>query len=436
MAPKQKKGQHQNTAGQNSPVKMLTETDEDYDMKKLYTTIQSIETNIKSLDTKFDSLQVDVTAVKNSIKLALDQSKEALDKVEKLTNTVNEQNKIIESLKTHVAKVDTKYDTLNEKLMQLEIYNRKENLLFHGIAYANKENCAEKVRNFLKDTLKMNPTIVDNMNFQRCHRLPGKTVPTPIICRFASFPDRESVWSLKGKLKELGVDQRISEHFPPEVVQCRNTLAPVMMAAIKDGRKATLKNEKLLIDGVTYTINTVHKLPPNLNPATIATKTQGEITCFFSEASPLSNFHQAKFELEGKTYNCVEEVLQLGKAEFANQPEVIQAMKQASHPREFKRLGDSCKVDQKKWLPIAKDLMSRACKEKFLQNESCREFLIQTKHTILAEAGPDKTWGICCKMTDENAFDQKKWSGQNNLGKILMAIRDGITKDSRINIPL
>ena len=418
--------------------KQLNPTNE---MEKILSAMNSLTEKVETLDKKVDGighnlsdkvdkLNNDVSEVQKSIEFALGQSQDACNKIDALQKTVDKQATVIEKLKRQTMEADTKCEALHEKMLQSETYTRRENLLFHGVNQENKEDCSAKVRKILKETLEMNPTTVDGMCFQRCHRLPGAKKPTPIICRFAQFSERQSVWSQKEKLKKKGKGIRMTEHFPAEVVQRRNQLAPIMMAAIDAKKKATLKDDKLLIDGETYTVKSLNTLPPNLDPAHVATKRVGDVTCFFTEASPLSNFYRVKFDLEGKTYSCVEEALQLCKAEFAQKQDVMRAIRQASHPREMKKLGDSCKVDMEKWLPVAQDVVTRACRAKFRQDQRCQDFLIRTVDTTLAEAGPDKVWGIGHKMSNPDAFVMDNWTGQNILGNILMKVRQEIEDQS------
>ena len=151
------------------------------------------------------------------------------------------------------------------------------------------------------------------------------------------------------------------------------------------------------------------------------------VTCFFSAYSPLSNFFRAKFIIGGQTYSCVEEYFQTQKALFAESPDTAKAIRNAAHPRDMKRLGDGLKVRSQDWLTKAKQVIQMACKAKFDQDDHCRNFLIETEDNVLAEAGPDTTWGTGLYMSHEKAFD-KKWPGQNLLGQTLMMIRNELIK--------
>ena len=62
---------------------------------------------------------------------------------------------------------------------------------------------------------------------------------------------------------------------------------------------------------------------------------------------------------------------------------------------------------------------------KFHQNPK----LLDTQDKTLAEASKnDKVWGIGMAMSDPNAFDKEKWQGKNQLGNLLMKVRDEISR--------
>lgn len=391
---------------------------------ELLSIIKELSGKVDSLGKKMDSVQNDIKEFNESVNYATEQAEEALTKVTALEQVIQQQNLSIDQYKKAAIESAIKYNKLHEKYLELETYNRRENLVFHGIPQPEKETCSITLKKHLRDDLRINPAVVDAMKFQRCHRLPSKVKPAPIICRFTDYTDREQVWSERIKLKDTNM--RISENFPDEIRNRRTTLYPYMVAAIKLNKKAILQYDKLKVDGKLYTVDTIDALALELGPEDINTKTEKNVTCFFGAASPLSNFHYAKFEYDGVKFNCVEEVLQLKKASFAERPDVIQQMMTASRPSEFKYLGDSIKLDPKQWLPEAKRIVYEACREKFTQNKHCRSILLKSKDTILAEAGPDKTWGTGFKIPEANAFDPEKWVGENLLGKILMKIRKEI----------
>ncbi len=70
-----------------------------------------------------------------------------------------------------------------------------------------------------------------------------------------------------------------------------------------------------------YTIDTLKSLPPELDPAIIATPTKNNITAFYSETSPCSNFHAANIKAKGNVFHSAEQMYHHEAAEFLHEDE-------------------------------------------------------------------------------------------------------------------
>lgn len=141
------------------------------------------------LDTFANSLQFNMENIKEkSIKNETEISKLS-GEIEDLKNQLAEQKKINQQMKQ-------KCKQLAENTTNIDCYMRRENLIFNGITQHAQENCEQKLKYFMKTTLQLDADTVNNMKFQRCHRLRDKsTQPAPIICRFVFYADRISVES-------------------------------------------------------------------------------------------------------------------------------------------------------------------------------------------------------------------------------------------------
>ena len=119
----------------------------------------------------------------------------------------------------------------------------------------------------------------------------------------------------------------------------------------------------------------------------------------------------------------------MSRALFAQRPDIAQKIRMARGPVQCKALGDAITLKEDEWLPEAKHVMYKACISKFRQHTPSRDCLLSTKDTELAEAGPNKIWGIGLKKENPDAFDKGKWpQGQNQLGKILERVRSELSK--------
>ena len=314
---------------------------------------------------------------------------------------------------------------LEERLISLDNYGKRENLIVYGIEEKQSENCDEVIRTFLKKELKMQN--VEKIKFQRVHRLPSERKPRPMIIRFMWYADRNRVWEERSKLKKTKLF--LSEDFSKEYASRRRTLYPVWKRAKDLGHTASLRGDSLIIDNKKYNINNLNTLPLELQPAHAATRKVGEkneILAFFTGATPLSNFFKTDIKIDGKNFTSVEQFFQYKKALFAERADIAQKIHNTDLPAGCKHAGDGLQVDNDQWLPLAKQAMYTGCLAKFQQDCYARSFLVDTENLILAEASNDKTWGIGMSIKDEKLKEIKNdtWQGQNLLGNILMRIRN------------
>ena len=364
-------------------------------------------------------LRHDVGTMSSKLDHAIEDTQTLTNKVNVLEADAATQSKVIHQLKYENATLKSKNNNLQERIINIEIYTRRENLIFLGVDQKEDENCVDVIRNVIRNTMKIEN--VDEIKFDRCHRLPSKNLPQPLIARFNWSYDRERVWQCRKLLKNSGIS--IREDFPKEVVDRRNSLYPIMKRARELDRIAFLVRDKLKIGDVLYSVDNLHTLPGELDPAHLATRKHGNVVAFYSANSPLSNFYHAPFDIDGQHFPHVEQYLQYHKALVAENPKLAQKIRSTSSPVQCKRLGDSIADLPQTWIPQACDLLAKANEAKFSQNEHARNFLLQTGNATLAEATRDKLWGAGLPLKDSSLAVKNKWTGQNKFGSILMNVR-------------
>jgi len=133
------------------------------------------------------------------------------------------------------------------------------------------------------------------------------------------------------------------------------------------------------------------------------------ITNFAGYYRFLSNFYYQPFIWNDREYRTAEHAYQSQKPRFeADANEVVLART----PGEAKRIANSCAIAEG-FHERKLDIMESVCRAKF-EVTTCRFLLASTGRRELIEGNTwgDIYWGVC------------KGVGQNNLGKILMKIRD------------
>ena len=130
------------------------------------------------------------------------------------------------------------------------------------------------------------------------------------------------------------------------------------------------------------------------------------------EYSEFSNFYEAQFELDGKTWKTVEHYFQHEK--FPGNAPLQEKIWKASTPAAAKQLGKtrtpSFRAD---WNEVRDDVMKKAVEAKFKQNPELLQLLLDTGDAQLQEKSLfDSYWGT-----------GRTGKGQNKMGQILMKLR-------------
>ena len=151
-----------------------------------------------------------------------------------------------------------------------------------------------------------------------------------------------------------------------------------------------------------------------------------ELTFFFTEASPFSQWYRCRFVEGDTTFNCAEQYMMHGKAVLFGDADVAAEILAADHPRTHKALGRKVAgFDGAVWERERMRIVKAGNRAKFTQNEDLLAALLATAGTTLVEASPfDRIWGIGLGATDPRAKDPQQWKGKNLLGIVLTELRD------------
>lgn len=133
------------------------------------------------------------------------------------------------------------------------------------------------------------------------------------------------------------------------------------------------------------------------------------IASFSGEYAFLSNFYPVKITYEGDVYPSVEHAYQAAKTlDLASRERIRLCIT----PGKAKRLGGNVEV-REDWLSLRVTIMRRLVHSKFEQPFLRRMLVATGGHQLIEGNGwGDTFWGVCNGV------------GENNLGKILMGVRD------------
>ncbi len=143
-----------------------------------------------------------------------------------------------------------------------------------------------------------------------------------------------------------------------------------------------------------------------------------EIRTFKNKNAFLSNFYPVSVYYEGMRFSSVEHAFQAAKTNDLETRELFMIVPTA---KEAKSFGRQVKL-REDWESVKVDIMEMLLRQKFAR-PALREQLLNTQDSILINGNNygDTFWGVC------------KGEGQNQLGRLLMKIRQEIIEEERRN---
>ena len=374
-----------------------------------------------------DSIQVMIDKAMENMKMNIEtEFQKSFDFLEtnihQLESKVNGFSPLLDNQKARIAFLENKQREMSDRLLNFEVYNMRDNLIFTGLPEVDGETDAD-IRKLLKslftDDLKLDGDVI---KISRCHRLANRGGSRNIVVQFQDYADRQKVLHSARQLKGKNPPVYINEQFPAEFEKRRSILRPIVKLAKSQHMKATLSRDKLVIDGKFYTVDTLDAIPLNIKD--IATVTTDHHVFFNGRLSPFSNFYKCKFEIDGLTYSCVEQYYQHSKAAHSKDAPSAGEIMLSQDPGEMKRIAK--RITDSKWSAKQQlEVMEKALRAKYEQNNTLMKHLISTGQRQIVEANAyDNFWGIGRGLRDPSITDSNHWNGQNNLGRLLGKIRD------------
>lgn len=196
--------------------------------------------------------------------------------------------------------------------------------------------------------------------------------------------------------------------------------------------KAKIEQGGINLDGKLYLPHQFHLLPEGLKPHDACTvQTDDEGIAFASEWSAFSNLYRTDFYYHGIWYNSVEQCYQFLRANAEGHEDLADLILALTDPYQCKKMGDQEKQTEE-WDKVCDQTMARIVQAKFEQNEGIFQLLLDTSGPLY-EATADTYWGVGLSLRSKDVV-AGKGTGENKLGKILVALRDG-PEDSQSNVP-
>ena len=320
-------------------------------------------------------------------------------------------------IKYEVQNLKIQNKILNDRVLDLENYSRRYNIIVTGLKEEEGENCRLVCKELWKHL-----KITDPIEVVRAHRMGVNRYGTskeirPLLIKFRFYEDKEKVTQNKRLLKGSGIF--INDHLCTESMRKKNSLYPVLKELQKVNPKAHMRADKIFSNGRLFDENNIYELPIDAHLS--CTKFKDDITLFSGRFSKLSNLYPCKIEVEGQIWNSVEHIYQFKKVTAAGNPDIAAQIIGTENPMEAMFIGKRITPPDPSWNDKAKEILKEALSIKF-KHPAMRLALLQTQK-VIGEATKHSYFGTGLTMADKQSFDPKMWTGKNVMGSLLMEVR-------------
>ena len=256
------------------------EDDDSKIIEKLVSIQERIENGFTKVNEEITALKYELKGDIKAVREELNEATKSLNAAWEEVSSLQEKNRILQQQLDNTAEENVKlkedFEALRIRIVKQDDYSRRENLRFYNIpenVQETNEECVQKVKQVLADL-----GAPSDVKFHAIHRTgkpninheasstSGEPRPRPILARFVSRMDSESIWY---KRKELLKSPRFStvlidKDLSPESARERAKLRAAYRKA-KDLNidKVFIKGKDLVVNSSTYSVN---NLPEYLLP--------------------------------------------------------------------------------------------------------------------------------------------------------------------------
>ena len=192
--------------------------------------LDAVEREVSNLCGEMNKLWTFVheTTTANSSKI--DENRSKMEALEFVLGSASDQ----------LTQIQKEKQSMQEDLLYMQSQNMRNNLIFAKVPETDNEDPAKTeaiVRDFMVEKLQIAKSVVDDIKFERVHRMGAKTnaYSRNIVAKFTLYKDRETVKRHRFNLR--GTHFSIFEQFPREINCC-------LRAATNESQKTRNKNQE------------------------------------------------------------------------------------------------------------------------------------------------------------------------------------------------
>ena len=268
---------------------------------------------------------------------------------------------------------------MKQQLSKIENMALENSLIIRGLLEIFKETetmIIDKLHHVLSkimqgDTDELKLANAKQITIKSCRRLgrPTKQRIRPVSIELYHKQDVDFILENRFDL-DRGI--YVDREYLKDVERKRKTLLPILRAAKRSSeykKQSKLEDDKIVLKGRWYDVNTLNQLPEELNVFKVTTRENAGTIGYFGEINLLSNFYPATFTHDGVQY--------ISSEQFIQDHEAYNQIMGCSTSLECKRVSRQIRnVDVDKWNMVAGDLCQPGIQSKFLQNPPIMDTLL------------------------------------------------------------
>ncbi|KAL0151785.1 hypothetical protein M9458_052936, partial [Cirrhinus mrigala] len=190
--------------------------------------LDSIDKRLSSFDVRLSLVEI----LRREFKSLRESLEFSQQQVETLAAENASLRDSVKSLTENVTHLNEENKKIKETVIDLQARSMRDNLVFSGIPESAEEDTEATVKSFIKTYLKLPEDTVENICFERVHRLgpkkPGTPRPRAIVAKFGYFKQKEQL---------KGTDFSVNDHDAN---------------LIQKGSRAVIAVDRLYVDGRLY----------------------------------------------------------------------------------------------------------------------------------------------------------------------------------------
>lgn len=251
----------------------IGEEDDSQIIEKLVSIQERIENGFTKINEEIAALKFelknDIKSVREELNEATKSLNAAWEEVSSLQEKIRILQQQLDSTTEENGKLKEDFEALRVRIVKQEDYSRRENLRFYNIpesAQETNEDCVQKVKQVLSDLGApsdiefhvIHRTGKPNINYGASSTSEGEPRPRPILARFVSRMDSESIWLKRKELRKslrfstVLIDKDLSPESARERVKLR---AAYKKAKDLNIDKVFIKGKNLIVNSSKYSVN-------------------------------------------------------------------------------------------------------------------------------------------------------------------------------------